>query len=94
MLDVKEAGKETSAAIPQLFADVSDIRLEAVELTEDERFWLVTFSFMRPESSKPVKSPFGEGLEALLQRGNGREYKVVRIDANNGRLLGVANCKS
>lgn len=82
MLDVKDAVKISFPAISELFGDVKDVRLEEAQLSEDERYWLVTFSFIDP--SRDV----GGGLQTLL--GTGREYKVVRISSEDGRLLGIS----
>lgn len=57
---------------------LAGITLEEVELSGDERFWLVTFGF-------PATGRFGQFASALA-----RDYKVFKVDAENG---GVSSMK-
>lgn len=50
--------------------NLSDVRLEEVELTEDESLWLITLGFLRPEDNV-----IGEPK---------REYRRFEIDAKTG----------
>jgi hypothetical protein len=47
MVDVKEAAKTASDYLAGLYSlDAwDDLRLEEVELTEDEKYWLITLSY-------------------------------------------------
>ncbi len=54
--------------------DISDIRLEEVELDEDESCWLVTLGF-----SRPIDNQF---IQTMVQR----EYKLFEIDAITGEV--------
>lgn len=47
MIDVKEAAKTASEYLTGLYSLASwdDVRLEEVELTEDEKYWLITLSY-------------------------------------------------
>jgi hypothetical protein len=53
---------------------ISDIRLEEVELSEDETRWLVTLGFSRPADNQFVST--------MVQR----EYKLFEIDAITGKV--------
>jgi hypothetical protein len=47
MVDVKEATRTASEYFADLYPSNSygDLRLEEVELTEDEKYWLITLSY-------------------------------------------------
>lgn len=92
MIDVKEA---TSVAI-KTAADflseqkVYDLALEEIELTEDDKFWLVTLGFS-VEDTVPI-SKGGAGMNLLSPIMNPspakytRKYKIFKIDANTGKF--------
>jgi len=54
--------------------DIEDIRLEEVELTEDESVWFVTLGFSRPADNQFVPT--------MVQR----EYKLFEVDAHTGKV--------
>lgn len=61
---------------PQIGAEIIDIRLEEVELSEDEKFWFITLGF-----SRSVDTQF-----AILQGQKQRDYKQFKIDAETGEV--------
>ena len=88
IIDVKQA---VSIAI-QYFMNLvggesaSDVLLEEVELSDDERFWHVTLSAVLP-APKDEGSPMNAlatALGASLQRR--RVYKVFKVDAATGSV--------
>ena len=54
--------------------EIADIRLEEVELTEDEARWLITLGFTRPADNQFIPT--------MVQR----EYKRFEIDAVTGEV--------
>lgn len=78
-IDSKTAVKLAGTYFRELFPTVQDMRLEEVELSSDGQFWLVTYSFAKPELTV-----FGSAF-ANPQR----DYKVVKLDANTGEPQGV-----
>jgi len=56
----------------------SQVLLEEVELSDDQQFWLITFSYPAPE---------GSSFAAVL--GGNRAYKVVKLNANTGEFVSV-----
>lgn len=74
---------------------VQGLGLEAVERTEDGKWWLVTLGFYRPPApTVPRKRPsaFPSPLEDFLpsqDRELKREYKVFKVDASSGDILGM-----
>lgn len=82
-IDVKEAAKAAAAFFVELFPDTqySDLLLEEVELSEDEKHWLITLSY----TSEPPPPP-PSGLDKLFSNGSSRKYKLFKIDAATGKV--------
>jgi hypothetical protein len=70
---VEEAAKQAMTYLAKLVPHPADIRIEEAELSEDERYWLITLSYYVT----------GAGLEAMLRR---KEYKLFRVDASTGEV--------
>jgi hypothetical protein len=95
-IDVKEAvrlAKEFATGIYDK-EKISRLGLEAVERTEDGKHWLVTLGFSRPWSLKPQKQDalktFREQLQGVARDPKlEREYKVFRVDAQSGAVIGM-----
>jgi hypothetical protein len=96
MIDIKQAVKNALGYVGTIFpaADIIDPRLEEVELSSDERIWLITVSFIR----KNVISPSDTSVLAKIKHmqeltGNysssDREYKLITIDAETGKPLSM-----
>ena len=57
------------------------VRLEEVELSEDDKHWSITFSFRTfPKSGATIS----EGLFS-----SERQYKTVRLDAETGEVKSI-----
>jgi hypothetical protein len=78
MVHVKEAVRKAQAYLPDIFqsAEGQDLRLEGVELSDDSRFWTIIFSYSEPG-----------GLLGRI----GREYKSVKLSAEDGEFRGARN---
>jgi hypothetical protein len=95
-IDVKQAvrlAKEFAAGIYEK-ERISRLGLEAVERTEDGKYWLVTLGFARPWSAKPRKQDvlksFDETMRGIVREPRlEREYKVFRVDAQSGAVVGM-----
>jgi hypothetical protein len=76
-IGVKDAVQAAMAAIRELLpaSELNDLRLEEVDQSEDERFWLITLGFYPPS----------EGPLAPLARAP-RKYKVFTVDADTGKV--------
>ena len=68
---------------------ISRLGLEAVERTEDGKHWLITLGFSRPWMSSKQKSPLEELLHSPKEPQPAREYKVFRVDAQSGEVVGM-----
>lgn len=74
--------------------EVQGLGLEAVERTEDGKWWLVTLGFYRPPAPtvSRKRSGYSSSLEDILppqERELKREYKVFKVDAISGEILGM-----
>jgi len=88
MIDVKTAVKNAILFLADLLAEqnVHDVRLEEVELSEDERVWFITLSYLRrsaeSEQSEMQKMLSSHGLTAQTVR----EYKIFAVDSAKGEV--------
>ena len=85
MIDVKKAVEVAYDFIQRLpkVGEVNPITLEEVELTDDERYWLITLGLYRsvlPATTGPIET----FPSALTKRE--REYKVVKIHTDSGKV--------
>lgn len=92
-MDVKQAVSIATQYFLNLVGgeSVSDLLLEEVELSDDERFWHVTLSAVLPAPMDD--GPSAIGLAAALEaaaRGSAqlrrRVYKVFKVDAATGSV--------
>ena len=85
MVDVKSAISAARDYIkevqPLLDDPLENLKLEEVELTEDEKHWLITLGY--DKTSKPDEVP--EFLPPAFQRPL-REYKLFRINYDSGQV--------
>jgi hypothetical protein len=79
MIDVKQAVKVSYDFVNQLYGSepLKQLTLEEVELTEDDRFWLVTLGLTRPEAAL-------NPIEAFIMPKQKREYKIIKVRADSG----------
>jgi hypothetical protein len=84
MIHVRHAVQAAVRYMGEMFGEkIVDIRLEEVELSEDEQFWYITLSFLRePKATSNVES---DALRAALGRME-REYKVFAIRSQDGQV--------
>lgn len=91
MIDVKQAVETAVHYLADLFAheDISDIRLEEVELSEDGQTWHVTLSFLR--KAKATGQPLVDALRVGSMGGTEktRDFKVLAVRAENGEVTSM-----
>jgi hypothetical protein len=90
MSDVKLAVRTAAQFLANVLEEdgIRDIRLEEVELKENESglpAWRVTFSFLRNRGDS--ESPWSESLRPFMQKSE-REVKVVEVDLR-GNAVGM-----
>lgn len=89
MIEVKEAVKIAQDYIQDLFAheEIRDLALEEVELSEDNKFWIVTLGFTK-QMSQPLNP-----MEAMSGPKFSRFQKELKIDAENSLVRSMKNKK-
>ena len=81
-VDVKAAVRIAAAHFDQLIQRrYSDLAVEEVEKTDDDRFWLVTVGY-NPVSTD--QSPL-----AAFQDKSTREYKIIKVDSHTGEAVSM-----
>ena len=76
MIDVSHAVSTAKNYLESVFASEGyrNIRLEEVVLSDDDRFWLITFGLDRSDLG---------GTRWL------KDYKIVKVDAESGQARGI-----
>ena len=84
MIDFKTAVKKALEFLADVYANESllDVRLEEIELSEDERFWNITLSY-RGGTRHPATSALAM---AEVVTGPPREYKVIAVRSLDGEV--------
>jgi len=79
VVQVQEAVQKAQTYLLDIFQSAKDkqVRLEGVELSDDFKFWFISFSYIQ------------SGQEGVL--GSMREYKTVKLRAEDGEFLGARN---
>lgn len=87
MIDVKEAAKRAAEYFASLYDPntYADLELEEVELTEDERFWLITLGY-RPIPKSPLEALVPDIPKILKSPSGLPKYKQFKIDAETGKV--------
>ncbi len=97
MTDVKQAVRTAFDYIQQLYpSELPGLRLEEVQLSEDEHRWLITMGFLEATDPANIRQP-ASVIEALSQIQSykpvqaQRVYKRIEIDAATGERGASAN---
>lgn len=72
-------------SIQDIMGDLQDIRLEEVELSEDQKYWLITLGFDLPVNTQ---NPFGIS-SVITPRGEKllkREYKLFKVNSETNEV--------
>jgi hypothetical protein len=89
-IDVKQAVQSATGYFSKLMT-VHDVRLEEVEISEDERFWHVTLSGLvpAPKTLSPgliETQAAASSLAALFNVDHERVYKLFSVDSVDGSI--------
>jgi hypothetical protein len=63
-------------------------RLEEVKLSDDEKYWLITLSFLQPADSDAW------AVVAAVAPRSERAYKTFRVEATSGRVVAMEMLES
>ncbi|MCF6158665.1 MAG: hypothetical protein E3K32_08865 [wastewater metagenome] len=81
MVDVKDATEVATKYFINLFGDkYSDLALEEVEISEDEKYWYITIGYNVDKPAFSHSLPFTR---------TGREYKCFKIERKTGKVLSM-----
>ncbi len=88
-VDVREAVRIARQYMRDLYEGekLPNLRLEEVELSEDNAEWLVTFGFTASEKDVETNS-FITAIGGSTSRPR-RDYKLIRVDARTGKALAM-----
>jgi hypothetical protein len=86
LIDVKQAIASAMAFVKKVYGKVDGLRLEEVELSDYERYWLITIGFDEPATKSPLKQILSSHLpvDEMI-----RVYKIIKIDAKTGEALSM-----
>lgn len=88
MIPIKEAAQQAAEFCQQLFPDAQDILLEEVERDEDDKFWLITISYLAVAGKRAGIATPGTAMEQLFPRFE-RRYKSLKVDAQTGDVVSM-----
>jgi hypothetical protein len=89
MIEVKDAVKIAQDYIRELYTqdEIRDLALEEVEISEDNKFWIVTIGFTK-QMSQPLNP-----MEAMSGPKFSRFQKELKIDAESSLVRSMKNKK-
>ncbi len=77
-IDVKQATRIAFEYLNDLYPEIRDTLLEEVELTEDEKYWLITLSYI---PRVPEKT-----LSVFAAMSGPRKYKLLKVETGTGKV--------
>ena len=82
-IDLKKAASIAAEIFNSIYPDLAenDLSLEEVELSEDDKFWLITLGY----DAKRVLSPH----DKMFKSEKYRAYKTFKIDSSTGKLISM-----
>lgn len=85
MISMKQAVASAVDFAKALYAEehLTDLQVEEIESSEDDKLWFITLGWGAPPGSEP--GLFG-GLSSAVMR---RVYKVFSIDAETGEVISM-----
>jgi hypothetical protein len=87
MIDVRQAAAKAIEYMTYLIKDASDVTLEEVEPSEDDRFWNITLSALVPAPVEPPNPQLNiSPLGSLFKPRTHRVYKILQVNAENGSV--------
>lgn len=85
-IDVKQAVSRSLQFVKEMFEEkeIANLLLEEVELTEDDAYWNVTVSWIRPKPPKEV-------MDYYAPKEYERVYRTLKVRTDNGYVLSMKN---
>lgn len=93
MVDVKTAVSTGMKYLGEMIpiSQVRDLQLEEASLTDDERFWLITFSYLKKTEGETDEGSQVENLFPFNLVRDKRYYKTVKLRRDDGEFFAVTN---
>ena len=85
-VSVNDAVKTATNHLYAWLPGVEDVLLEEVELSDDDRYWLVTLSCFQYLPNELRPAGITPSPTYLLKAGKQRAYKVFKIDRQTGEV--------
>lgn len=86
MIELNTAARSAKEYFRSLYrSTLINVRIEEVELSEDEKYWFITLGYDIPGTSKTPKFQEALGAPSKLDR----EYKIFKIEAGTGRVISM-----
>src|SRR3954469_17735219 len=79
-VDVKGAVSRAVDSLKSLIPSAGDILLEEVEISDDDRYWIITLSFTDPSRKG------GPAFAQALGYSGPRYFRVFRLDRGTGEV--------
>ena len=76
MIDGKIAIDQAGQYLKNLFPKSDKIKLEEIELTDDQKFWNITLSYIDQD-------------DGSLFVNQARQYKLFKVNADDGKVLSM-----
>jgi hypothetical protein len=89
MIDVKQAVERATLKAQELYKGqiLEELNLEEVEITDDERYWLITLGFFLRHTGPVRKGKVLQTIvEGRLADRQERNYKLFKVDAATGEV--------
>jgi hypothetical protein len=88
MIDVKQAVQAAREFLVNLYheAEIRDVLVEEVELSEDSRNWLITLGFSAPKPATVGDEKQAKRVAELIGPRYERWYKLFTIDSETGEV--------
>ena len=77
IMEVNEVAQKAFEYLKSFYPDADKAQLEEAEITDDNKFWLITLSY---ESKDIPAGPF------LFSTGKTRKLKIFKINASTGEV--------
>ena len=94
MLQVQDAVRNSIVLLSEILPkdDVRDPRLEEVNLSEDEQYWLVTISFANPDYEAKEAPADSADIASILWKFSTprrRTAKTIKLKTADGAFVGM-----
>jgi hypothetical protein len=77
-MKVSQAVEVSARYLTEIYPGIKEVRVEEVELSDDDQFWMITLGFLFPATDAD------RGLLNILPPR--RVYRIFKIDRNSGEI--------